>query len=202
MRKIVDYVNVTMAVFFGLYLMLLTFLGWDWIVAIPGGIIASSGWRALFGVLALALVFLNGYILYLDLKTGGLREKLRISTEHGRTDLSVPSIEMLILGDLRNEPDIVDPYVRLKPRAEGKPMRCTVDVKLRRQRNVVKRGDDIKRKVRDIIDQLIPGGLTVEVVVEVREIVNEPAPDAVQETPKVEEFNGPVYTNDTGSDGV
>lgn len=204
MRRIMDFANVLMTVLTGSYLVLLTAANTDGLKAVPAGLVSSGGWRLFFCLLGIFLVAVNIRALVKDWKAGGLRENLRISTEQGMTELSVPSLEMLILRDLRAEPDVVDPSVTLKPRGEGKPMRCFVQLKLRRQRDVIKRGDDIKRKVRDIIDQLIPGGLTVEVVVDVRDIVSdslrtktsEPVPEPAGE------FNGPVFPNDPGSDGV
>jgi hypothetical protein len=49
--------------------------------------------------------------------------------------------------------------------------------------------DSIKRTIRDDLDRLIPGGLTVDVLVEVRDFVSD----------KTGEFNGPVYS-DAGPD--
>ena len=204
MRRIMDFSNVVMTMVTGLYLVLLTVAGTENVKAIPDWLVDSTGWRLFFLALGVFLVAVNIRTLVKDWREGGLlRENLRIPTEQGMTELSVPSLEMLILRDLRAEPDIVEPFVKLRPKGVGKPMRCFVELKLRRQPDVIKRGDAIKRKVRDIIDQLIPGGLTVEVLVDVRDIVSEsvrakaPAAKAA-----ASEFNGPVYSNDSGSDGV
>lgn len=206
MRKIVDFVNLTVAVLAGAYLTLLTLFATDGLKLMPEGLVSAWGSRLLFLVIGLALVGANIYVLVQEWKAGGLRSNLRLTTEQGMTEFSVPSMEMLVLRDLKEEPDIVDPVVTLKPRGEGKPMLCEVELKLRRQEDVLKRIDGIKKKVRDTIDRLIPGGLTVEVHVEVRDFVNEKASrndrSSREKLPEPGEFNGPVYTDGGGSDGV
>lgn len=206
MRKIVDFANLTVAVLAGAYLTLLTLFATDALKMMPEGLVSSWGPRFVFFLIGLALVGANISVLVQEWKTGGLRSNLRLTTDQGMTEFSVPSMEMLLLRDLKEEPDILDPVVVLKPRGEGKPMLCEVELKLRRQDDVLKRIDGIKKKVRDIIDRLIPGGLTVEVLVEVREFVNERLPrnnrSSREILPNPSEFNGPVYTDGGGSDGV
>jgi hypothetical protein len=209
MRKIVDFANLTVAVLVGAYLFLLTVFSTDGLRLLPDGIVASWGMRVLFLIIGAALVAANIHVLAQEWKTVGLRSNLRLSTDQGMTEFSVPSMEMLILRDLRAEPDIVDPVVFLQPRGEGKPMLCKVELKLRRQKDVLHRIDAVKKKVRDIIDGLIPGGLTVDVLVEVRDFVSEPAQvggnsrsSSREILPNPGEFNGPVYTDGGGSDGV
>ena len=206
MRKIVDFANVTVTVLTGAYLVLLTLFATEGLRLMPEGLVATWGVRFLFFLIGVALVGVNIKVLMREWKTGGLRSNLRITTEQGMTEFSVPSMELLILRDLKAEPDIVDPAVTLKPRGEGKPMLCEVELKLRRQEDVLKRIDSIKKKVRDIIDRLIPGGLTVEVLVEVRDFVSESmrsARTSSRETmPEPGEFNGPVYADGGGSEGV
>ncbi|MCC8166387.1 MAG: alkaline shock response membrane anchor protein AmaP [Planctomycetes bacterium] len=205
MRRFVDFANVTVTVLIGAYLVLLTLFATDGLKLMPEGLVDSWGPRFLFFLIGAALVGVNLNVLVKEWKTGGLRSNLRITTEQGTTEFSVPAMEMLVLRDLKAEPDILDPVVTLRPRGEGKPMRCEVELKLRRQEDVIKRIDGIKKKVRDIIDRLIPGGLTVEVLVEVRDIVNgkSASPAAPGETVlPTKEFNGPVYTDGGGSEGV
>lgn len=199
MRKVMDIANVTVTVLVGAYLVLLSASGYEGFKAVPE-VIADSGLWIVFFLIGAFLVYVNVRELYRELKTHGLRSNLRITTEQGMTEFSVPSLEMLLLRDLKAEPDVVDPIVTLEPRAEGKPMRCEVQLKLRRQEDVIKRIDSLKRKVRDIIDRLIPGGLTVEVFVEVRDIVNE----SLRSRRDIAggEFNGPVYVDGGGSEGV
>ncbi len=210
MRKFVDFANVAAAVLLGAYLVLLTLFATDGLRLMPEGILGGWGVRILFFLIGAGLVAANVKVLEREWKTGGLRSNLRLTTEQGMTEFSVPSMELLILHDLKAEADIIDPTVFLQPRGEGKPMLCKVDLKLRRQEDVLKRIDSVKRKVRDIIDRLIPGGLTVEVLVEVRDFVS----GSVRGTrtssratrgetlPNPAEFNGPVYADGGGSDGV
>lgn len=202
MRKIMDFVNVTVTVLTGAYLILLTLAATQGLRGVPDGLVASWGYRFLFLLIGIALVGMNIRVLVKEWKTVGLKGNLRLSTEQGTTELSIPSLEMLLLRDLREEPDIVEPMVTLTPRDEGKPMLCEIELKLRRQDDVIKRIDGIKRKVRDIIDRLIPGGLTVEVLVEVKEFVVDSMRARHEPGPASGEFNGPVYTNASGSDGV
>lgn len=199
MRKVMDFTNVTVTVLVGAYLVLLSASGADIFKAIPE-MIADTGLWILFFLIGGFLLYINGAELYKEFKTRGIRSNLRITTEQGMTEFSVPSLEMLLLRDLKAEPDVVDPIVALEPRGEGKPMRCEVQLKLRRQEDIIKRADALKRKVRDIMDRLIPGGLTVEVLVEVRDIVNEPIRSRREIADG--EFNGPVYTDGAGSEGV
>lgn len=204
MRKIVDFANVTMTVLAGAYLTLLTLFATDGLQSLPAGLVHSWGLRILFLVIGAFLVGVNIHLLVKDWKTGGLRSNLRITTDQGMTEFSVPSMEMLVLRELKSEPDIVDPVVTLKPRGEGKPMQCEVELKLRRKEDVLKRIDGIKKKVRDVIDRLIPGGLTVDVLVEVRDFVADGSAAISGRQSMVEpgEFNGPVYTDGGGSEGV
>ncbi len=206
MRRIVDFANVAVTVLAGAYLVLLTLFATGGLRMMPEGLVDGWGVRFLFFLIGAALVAANVDVLVREWKTGGLRSNLRITTEQGMTEFSVPSLELLILRDLKAEDDIADPVVFLQPRGEGKPMQCKVELKLRRQTDVLKRIDSIKRKVRDIVDRLIPGGLTVDVLVEVRGFVSDSARD-VRESgreipPGPGEFNGPVYADGGGSEGV
>lgn len=200
MRKIVDLANLTVSVATGAYLVLLTVFRWDVLKAVPEAL-ASSNMAILCFLVGIALVIANLHVLFKEWKAGGLRRNLRITTDQGMSELSVAALEMLLLRDLRAEPDIVDPVVSLSPRGEGKPMLCILELKLRRQNDVIKRMDDIKRKIRDDIDRLIPGGLTVEVQGEVRDFVSETAREK-EKAPEPGEFNGPVYTDVVDSDSV
>ena len=203
LRKIVDVANVTVTVLTGAYLVLLTLFATEGLRLMPEGLVGSWGWRLLFLLCGGLLVGVNIKLLLDEYRAGGFRSNLRITTDQGTTEFSVPSMELLILRDLKAEPDIVDPAVTLRPRGEGKPMRCEVELKLRRQEDVLKRIDSIKKKVRDIVDRLIPGGLTVEVLVEVRDFVSESMRSVSRDShPEPGEFNGPVYADGGGSEGV
>lgn len=206
LRKIVDVANVTVTVLTGAYLVVLTMFATEGLRLMPEGLVGSLGLRLLFWACGVLLVGVNIKLLLDEYRAGGFRSNLRITTDQGTTEFSVPSMELLILRDLKAEPDIVDPAVTLRPRGEGKPMRCEVELKLRRQEDVLKRIDSIKKKVRDIVDRLIPGGLTVEVVVEVRDFVSESMRNNIStrdsHRPEPGEFNGPVYADGGGSEGV
>jgi hypothetical protein len=207
MRRIADFANVAVTVLTGAYLVLLTLFATDGLRLMPDGLVSGWGLRILFLLIGAALVGVNIKVLMQEWRAGGLRNNLRIPTNQGMTEFSVPSLELLLLRDLKAEPDIVDPTVFLQPRGEGRPMLCKVELKLRRQEDVVKRSDSIKKMVRDIIDRLIPGGLTVEVLVEVRDFVSESIRRDTRTShreilPSPGEFNGPVYADGGGSDGV
>lgn len=201
LRKVVDFANVTVGTLVGAYLVILTVFRTDGLKAVPQGL-ASSGTAVICFFIGAFLVAGNIIVLWRESKEGGLRTNLRISTDQGISELRVPALEMLVLRDLRAEPDIVEPFVVLKPRGEGKPMLCSVELKLRRQDDVIKRIDLIKRKIRDDFDRLIPGGLTVEVMVEVMDFVSDASRSGRSVVSEPAEFNGPVYSDGGGSDGV
>lgn len=201
-RTLVDFGNVTVTVLIGAYLVLLTLFNTDGLQIAPAGLTGGFWPRFFFFLIGVLLVWMNISILVKDWKAAGWRQNIRINTDQGMTEVSVPSLEMQILRDLRAESDVVDPVVTLKTRGEGKPMLCVVELKLRRQPDIIRRGDAIKRKVRDIVDQIIPGGLTVEVLLEVRDIVNDSLRNSADGSSDAGEFNGPVYTDVTSSDGV
>jgi hypothetical protein len=117
------------------------------------------------------------------------------------TELSVTALEMLLVRDLKAEPDIVDPNVTLTPRGEGRPMLCEVALKLLRQENVIARMDVIKLMTRSAIDKLIPSGITVDVRVEVMDFVSVVLGPEQPGESGVGEFKGPVYS-DAGRDGT
>ncbi len=208
MRRIVDIANVAVTVVTGAYLVLLTVLATDRLRLMPDALAESWSFsRFLVLLIGAALVAANVKVLMQEWREGGLRKNLRITTEQGVIEFSAPSLEMLILRDLKAEPDVVDPVVALKPRGEGRPMLCKVELNLRRQKETPKRIDALKRQVRDIIEQLIPGGLTVEVVVKVNNVVSESMRRETRTSsreilPRPGEFNGPVYSDGGGSEGV
>lgn len=205
LRKVVDFANVTVAVLTGLYLFLLTIAGTDGLKAVPESMVETTGSVLFFFVVGFGLVAANVALLVKDYKAGGFRRNLRVSSDQGMNEFSVSALETLILRDLKLEPDISDPQVTMTPKGEGKPIDCYVELKLRRQEDVVKRMDAIKRKIVEIIDRLIPGGLTLDVLVEVRDFFSDPPRSSGREA-VVEsgEFNGPVYADvvNGGSESV
>ena len=200
MRKIVDFANIVATVLLGAYLVLLTLFRTPSLKGVTEGL-TSNGVVVVCFIVGAFLLVINLNLLLREWKAGGLRRNIRVTTDQGMNELSVAALEMLLLRDLRAEPDIVDPLVDLTPRGEGKPMLCELKLKLRRQEDVIKRMDAIKRKIRDDIDRLIPGGLTVEVQGEVRDFVSD-APREKSKAPEPGEFNGPVYSDASGSDSV
>lgn len=201
MRKVVDFANVAAAVLLGLYLVLLVLFRTPTLKGLPEWL-TSSGIAVLCFFVGAFLVGVNLNVLLREWKAGGLRRSLRVTTDHGISEISVAALEMLLLRNLRAEPDIVDPMVNLTVRGDNKPMLCELELKLRRQVEVIKRVDAIKRKVCDDIDRLIPGGFTVEVQVAVRDFVNEQHRDKGGRIPEPTEFNGPVYSDAADSDSV
>ena len=203
LRKVVDFANVTVSLATGAYLFLLLTLRFEWLKALPAGMIASGLWW-LFLLAAAGLLFANIYLLVIEYRIKGFRDNLRISTEQGKIELSVAALEMQLLRDLRNEPDVSEPVVRLEPHGEGKPMLCEVSLKLRRQDDVISRMDSLKRMVSDNIYRLIPSGLTVEIRVEIKGFVTDNPRVSRRERAPAEpgEFNGPVYSDGGGSEGV
>lgn len=193
MRKVVDFANILASVLLGLYMVALAVFRSGRLIAIPEWL-TSSGIIVFCFLVGLFLVAANVKVLSAEWKAGGLRRNLRITTDSGQNQLSVAALELLILRDLKAQPDIVDPIVTLQPRDEGKPMLCTLELKLKRQNDVIKRIDTIKHQIRDIFDRLIPGGLTVEVNAEVKGFV-EDQPKQRESLSGGAEFNGPVYSD-------
>lgn len=200
MRKIVDYANVTAAVLLGAYLVLLTLLRTPGLRGVSEWL-ASSGLAILSLLVGAFLLLLNLNYLLREWRAGGFRRNVRVTSDQGMNEISIAALEALLLRNLRAEPDIVDPQVLLTARGEGKPMLCQLELKLRKQDEVIRRMDAIKRKIRDDIDRLIPGGLTVEVEAEVRDFVSEAAREKDKPVEQGE-FNGPVYSDVADSDGV
>ena len=196
--KVADGANVAAAVLVGLYLVLLSVLGVG--TGLPQWLISSPTVSFIVFFVGASLVTINVCVLAQDLKTVGLKRNLRIPTEQGKSELSVAALEMLLLRDLKAEPDVIDPVLSLTPRGEGKPMLCEVEMKLRRQQYVNKRTDALARKIRDTIDKLISGGLTLEVQIDVRDFVNSPAASGHDQIGPADEFNGPVFPDSGGSD--
>ncbi|MDR0362023.1 MAG: hypothetical protein LBJ46_04980 [Planctomycetota bacterium] len=200
MRKVVDFVNIAVSVLFGAYLIVLVFFRPEKLMAAPEWLV-TSGVVLITLLVGLFTVGANLYILFNEWKAGGLRRNLKITTDHGQNELSVAALEMLLLRDLKSQPDIVDPVITLYPRGEGKPMLCLLELKLRRQNDVIHRMDAIKLHIREIFDRLIPGGITVEVQEEVRGFV-EDAPKTRESAVMDKEFNGPVYSDGGDADGI
>lgn len=202
LRKIVDFINVTVTVLVGAYLIILCLTGSEGMKALLYGPSASWWLWFLFIIIGAILLGLNICVLYREIQIGGFGQYLSITTDQGTTNFFVPNLEMQLQRELAAEPDVVEPIVTLTPKGEGKPMKCEVELKLRSTKAGLKRVDEIKKRVRDIIDRLISGGLTVEVLVDVKEFVSEKSgirPDSIS---GAGEFNGPVYTDGGGSESV
>ncbi|MDR3077630.1 MAG: hypothetical protein LBV15_02575 [Planctomycetota bacterium] len=194
MRKVLDFANVTIAVLAGAYLTLLVLFRSEGMQTLPQWLSSSGVWI----ITLLAGLFLAGgniHELIQEWRIGGLRRNLRLSTEQGMTELSVAALEAMILRDLKAESDIIDPHVFLIPHGEGKPMVCELDLKLVRQEDVIKRLDVVKRKVRNDLDRLIPGGLTVDVLIEVKDFMSDAGRSERLKAERTGEFNGPVYSD-------
>lgn len=197
MRRVLDFANLTAAMLFGAYLLALVIaalFGLERVYAVPTWL-ATSGLAVICFLAGAFLVGANIYILAVEWRAGGLRWNLRVTTDHGHNELSVAALESLLLRDLKAQGDVADPIVRLQPRGEGRPMLCRLELKLRRQDDIIKRMDDIKIHIREIFDRLIPGGITVEVQEEVRAII-EDAPKTRDSAVIGKEFNGPEYPDD------
>lgn len=198
MRKVVDFVNVLATVLLGVYMVLLAVFRSGRLLSFPEWL-ASPGIVVFCFLVGLFLVVVNVKVLSAEWKAGGLRRNLRITTDNGQNELSVAALEVLVLRDLKAQPDIVDPIVTLQPREEGKPMLCLLELKLKRQNDVIRRVDAVKAQIREIFDNLIPGGLTVEVQAEVRGFV-EDVPRSRENAEGEAEFNGPVYADGAGGE--
>ena len=189
MRKLTDFINVTAAVLLGLFLISLIFIRNERLLNLSAWLSTPS--VIVFAVIiGLLLVAVNLNVLVQEWKIGGLRRNLRITTDNGPSDLWIAGLESLLLRELKAQGDILDPLVTLEARAEGHPMLCLLEYRLKRQDDVLSRSDAIKRLVRDTFQRLIPSGVTIEIRSEIRDFVEDMP---VEKPLKKDEFQGPVY---------
>lgn len=197
MRKVTDFANVAAGVLLGLYLLFLTISGAQRLIDLPAWLVSSWAiWLLAFFAGAL-LLYLNIRLLVQEWQDGGLRWMLRISTEEGPSELSVTALEALLVRELKDQPDVVDPLVTIYPKREGYPIICIIELSLKRQDDVIRRTDALKKMVRSSFLRLIPSGVTVEIRAEIRNIVDD-APTPANQT--FSEFSGPVYPEGTDDD--
>lgn len=185
LRKVVDISNVTITVLTGAYLVLVTLFRTDGLRAVPTGL-STGGWAVICFFLGAGLLAANIYFLVQEWKLGGFRQNLFITTDHGQNELQVAALEMRLVRDLRADPDIVEPSVHLTPLGEGKPMQCKVELKLRddEDKDIVSRTDVIMRRVREDIERIVTGGITVDISVKVKGIISD-SPRGVQRSDTV-----------------
>ena len=185
LRKVVDCANVTVAVLTGAYLVLVTLFRTDGLRAVPTGL-STGGLGLLCFFIGAFLLGANLYFLKQEWRMGNFRQNLFITTDHGQNELHVAALEMRLVRDLRADPEIVEPAVTLIPQGEGKPMQCKVELKLRHdeERDIVSRTDRIMQRVREDIERIVTGGITVDISVKVKDIVSD-APRGVQRSDTV-----------------
>lgn len=197
MRKITDFVNVASGVLLGLYLFFLTVSGAQRLIELPAWLISTWSLLILAFLVGALLLYMNIRLLVQEWRDGGLRWMLRISTEEGPSELSVTALEALLVRELRDQPDVVDPLVTIYPKREGYPIVCIIELSLKRQDDVIRRTDALKKMVRTSFLRMIPNGVTVEIRAEIRNIVDD-APAPASQT--FGEFSGPVYPEGTDDD--
>ena len=192
-RRIIDFVNVAAGTILGLFVLIAAIRqpGVFWNTAL----FRVTGWTVwnLILIAALILVAVNVWVAVRMWRAGVFRRKLRVVSDGGANELSIPSLESLLVGELKSQSDVVEPKVALESKGEGHPLLCRLAYKLKRQENVIQRADELKKLVKTAFLRLLPAGVEIEIVGEVRDLVA----DAPAEE-KTGEFSGPVYPTDGG----
>ena len=194
-RRIIDFVNVATGTVLGLFLVITAVSAgalWDTLFLR----IRSAPWGLpnLILIAGLILVVVNVWTLARMWRAGFFHRKLRVVSDEGANELSIPSLESLLVKELKTQPDVVDPKVALESKGEGHPVVCRLKYKLKRQENVIRRADELKKLVKVTFLRLLPAGVEIEIVGEVRGLVTEETPSSE----KTSEFSGPVYPTDGG----
>jgi len=187
MRRIVDAANLLFGALAGFYLIGLALR--------PEALLELQRWLAatsagpLLGLVGLGLVGGNFAVGWREYRAGGYARVLEVVTEEGRNTVCLRALEGQLLGELQRQADIGAPSVRLEPRGEGQPLLARLDFRLRKQENVMRRVDDLKRLVRECYLRLLPAGAPLEILANVRDLTDENG-----ESPRLEsEFAGPKY---------
>jgi signal transduction histidine kinase len=188
-RRIIDFVNVAAGTILGLFVLVF--------VIRHEGVSAFKVWNLkllnFILVAAVILVIVNAWALVRMWRAGFFRRKLRVVSDEGANELSLSSLEALLVKELKTQADVVDPKVTLESKGDGHPLLCHLKYKLKRQENVIGRADELKKLVKAAFLRLLPAGVEIAIVGEVHDLVSD-APAAE----KSGEFAGPVYPPDGG----
>jgi hypothetical protein len=195
MHKIVDAVNLFLVVVGGVFLMALVCRTGDLAEFLAG--LAQGVPGALLFLVGLAAVVGNAIVGIRELRGGDFRRNLLLTTEEGVNTVNIRALEQQLLQELQKAPDVMDAAVAMEARGEGVPLACRLSFKLRRQENVMRRVDELKKAVREAFVKLIPAGATIEIVANVRDLVGENEAGLKQES----EFLGPRYPVGEGENG-
>ena len=194
-RRIIDFVNVAAGTILGLFVLIAA-------IRQPGVLwntvaFRMGSWTVMNLVLiaGFILVAVNVWTLVRMWRAGFFRRKLRVVSDEGANELSIPSLEALLAKELKAQADVVEPQVILESKGEGHPLLCHLNYKLKRQENVIGRADELKKVVKAAFLRLLPAGVEIAIVGEVRDLVSD-APPA--EAEKSGELAGPVYPPDGG----
>ncbi len=187
MRKIMDLVNLFLGILAGFFFLALTLRTEQLLVYLQHG--SQGWWSMLFVALGLIIVAANAWLVLAEYRRGRFRRNLEIVTEEGTNAVSIQALEEYLLQEMRRAADVIEPAVRMEARAPGEPILCRLEFKLRRQENVMRRADEIKRKVREAFAALIPSGASLEIAAHIRDL----AADGETEKSRDAEFSGPRY---------
>ncbi|MCX7934308.1 MAG: alkaline shock response membrane anchor protein AmaP [Planctomycetota bacterium] len=187
MRKTMDLVNLFLGIVAGFFFLAMALRTEPLLLYLQRG--SQGWWGMLFLALGLAIVAANAWVVLAEYRRGHFRRNLEIVTEEGANAVSIQALEEYLLQELRRAADVIEPEVRMEARGVGEPLLCRLEFKLRRQENVMRRADELKRKVREAFAALIPTGASLEIAAHIRDLVAEGEIEKAREA----EFSGPRY---------
>lgn len=195
MRRYVDVANIVMAVLAGCCLVMLKLSPELTQVRIEGIARGYSAYLAF--VIGAVVVVANVMEALRELRGGGLRRNIEVTSEDGVNTISIIALERQLLDELRKVKDVVEPALHLEARGDGLPILCRINFKLSQSEDVMARADAIKKLVRDAFLKIIPSHISIEIHANVVDIVNAPVISPAPAAPmpgKKNEFSGPDYT--------
>ncbi|EFK96006.1 membrane protein [sediment metagenome] len=188
MRRIIDTVNLLLGYLAGIFLVCLC-LRPDTLIAFLQ-YLSQTSVAVLLLFLGLAVLVGNLRLAWREFRSGGSRRNLEVTTDEGVNILSIHALEQQLLAEVQKSPDVIEPAVAMAARGEGLPLACRIDFKLKRQENVMRRADEIKKRAREAFFRLIPSGAAIEITANVRDLVGE---GDVLPAKMESEFFGPKY---------
>lgn len=196
MRKVVDIINIIAAVIFGV---MLASLPWKADAVSAQVLTAKTGFLAgVVLVVGLVIVVLNLAQAFREFRAGTFRRDLEITTEEGANRVNIHALERQLLAELTRQADISDASVILDAHGEGHPIACNLQFKLKRQDDVMKRVDTLKKAVRDTFLRIIPSGVGIEITATITDLVDATAPQASSGASASPAFSGPDFSGYEG----
>jgi hypothetical protein len=190
MRKIIDTANIFAAIVFGSYLVALKIWSEALLTFQAEKLAGFMGWILL--LLGAALVVGNFMEAYRDYAESESQRLLEVTTEQGVNAISIHALELQLLDVLNRAGDVSAPKVSLVSREDGAQIVCSLSFDLKKQDDVMKRADELKKLAREKFLKLIPSGVGIEIRANVTDLIDGTlAASGVSR--QSDEFSGPVY---------